>query len=108
MLFCSQQFLLFFIIVFVAHWLLPWRQARVGLLLIASFYFYASWSPWLAWIIAITSTVDYLVARGMDASPSRRWRLSLLIGSLLMNLGLLCYFKYANFFLASLQAGLQA
>ena len=108
MLFCSQQFLFFFLVVFVAYWITPWRPARVWLLLIASFYFYASWNPWLAWVIAVSSTVDYLVARGMDGTESRRWRLSLLLGSLVMNLSLLCYFKYANFFLASLEAGLRA
>src|ERR1043166_282 len=106
MLFCSQQFLIFFLVVFAVYWVIPWRQARVVLLLIASFYFYASWSAWLALVIAVSATMDYLVARGMDASSSRRVRLSLLVGSLVMNLGLLCYFKYANFFLASLQEAL--
>ena len=31
MLFCSQQFILFFLGVFAVYWLLPWHQARVGL-----------------------------------------------------------------------------
>jgi alginate O-acetyltransferase complex protein AlgI len=108
MLFCSQQFLVFFLVVFVVYWAMPWRRARVGLLLVASIYFYSSWNPWLAWIIGISATLDYLVARGMDASSSRPLRLGMLMGSLVMNLGLLCYFKYANFFLASLQEALRA
>ncbi len=44
----------------------------------------------------------------MEASASPRRRKLLLLGSLVMNLGLLCYFKYANFFLASLDQGLHA
>src|SRR5581483_1170422 len=103
MLFCSEQFLFFFAIVFVAYWALPWPRARVGLLLAASYYFYASWNHWLAGIIALSTTVDYAIARGLEATPSP-WRRKLLLSvSLVGNLGLLCYFKYANFFLRSLE-----
>ena len=45
MLFCSQQFVLFFIAVFAVYWMLPWHRARVWLLLAASFYFYAYLGP---------------------------------------------------------------
>jgi alginate O-acetyltransferase complex protein AlgI len=108
MLFCSQQFFLFFTIIFVTYWALPWHRVRVWLLLAASFYFYASWNKWLAGIICISTAMDYLVARGMQASSSSTWRKLLLGMSLVANLGLLFYFKYANFFLDSLQATLRA
>jgi alginate O-acetyltransferase complex protein AlgI len=106
--FCSLQYLLFFALVFGTYWLLPWNRARVWLLLAASFYFYASWNHWLACIVCATTLMDYLIARGMDAAESRRVRRVLLVFSLVMNLGLLCYFKYVNFFLESLQAALAA
>jgi alginate O-acetyltransferase complex protein AlgI len=106
--FCSWPYLLFFSGVFAVYWLLPWARTRVWLLLAASFYFYASWNHWLACLITVTSIVDYLAARGMDAVASPRARRLLLLGSLVMNLGLLCYFKYVNFFLESLQAALAA
>src|SRR5205085_9012175 len=92
------------------YWILPWSRARVYLLLAASFYFYASLNKWLAGIICISSTLDYFVARGIEASPSnsvRRRRL-LLCTSIVANLSLLCYFKYANFFLHSLEESLRA
>lgn len=108
MLFCTQDFLLFFVIVLAGYWGLPWPRARVWLLLAASLYFYASWNTWLAAIIVATSTADYVFARGMDSSPSHRRRRLLLGASLAMNLGLLFYFKYANFFLQSIEAALQA
>jgi alginate O-acetyltransferase complex protein AlgI len=106
--FCSLQYLLFFALVFVAYWLLPSNPVRVWLLLAASFYFYASWNHWLACIVSATTLMDYLIARGMDATASARLRRLLLVVSLVMNLGLLCYFKYVNFFLDSLQATLAA
>ncbi|HVC98965.1 MAG TPA: MBOAT family protein [Pirellulales bacterium] len=108
MLFCSEQFLLFFTLVFVVYWSMPWRAARVYLLLAASFYFYASWNQWLALIIGVSTTIDYFVARGMDAGDNPRRRKLLLSVTVIANLGLLCYFKYANFFLRSLEEAMQA
>src|ERR1700694_2904634 len=108
MLFCTQGFLLFFTVVLLTYWALPWQRARVWLLLAASFYFYASWNRWLACLIGVSTTLDYFVARGMEASDSPRRRRLLVLLSVTANLGLLCYFKYANFFLHSLEEGLRA
>jgi alginate O-acetyltransferase complex protein AlgI len=106
MLFCSQQFVLFFIAVFVVHWAMPWHRARVWLLLAASFYFYAKWNQSLALLIAASTVADYFVARGMDRFTSPYGRRALLALSLIGNLGLLAYFKYANFFLHSVEEAL--
>lgn len=108
MLFCSQQFLVFFTIVFALYWLAPWPRARVWLLLIASFVFYATWNQWLAILITATTALDWLLALGMDRWTTRAGRRFLLVLSLVVNLGLLAYFKYANFFLDSLDASLRA
>jgi alginate O-acetyltransferase complex protein AlgI len=102
MLFTSHQFLVFFVIVLSAYWALPWHRARVWLLLAASFVFYASWNHALACLIVLTSTVDYFLARAIEASRSPPLRRLLLGINVVGNLGLLCYFKYVNFFLDSL------
>jgi alginate O-acetyltransferase complex protein AlgI len=107
-LFCSLEFLLFFALIFLIYWALPWRTARIWLLLIASFYFYACWNKRLAILITVTTFLDYLLALGMDRCASPRGRKLLLGVSLIVNLGLLCYFKYANFFLLSLDEALIA
>jgi alginate O-acetyltransferase complex protein AlgI len=107
MLFCSQQFLLFFLAVFVLYWAVPRHAFRIYLLLVASFIFYATWNEWLAVLIVISTTADYLIARAMDACARRRVRQALLSFSILGNVGILCYFKYANFFLRSLEDGLK-
>src|SRR4051794_9199239 len=106
MLFCSREFLLFFVVVFVVYWALPWRRPRVLLLLAASFYFYACWNKWLALIVFASTTLDYLLARAIEATSGRGGRRALVTVSVLANLGLLCYFKYANFFLHSLEQAL--
>jgi alginate O-acetyltransferase complex protein AlgI len=102
MLFTTGEYVLFLAAVVTLYWLTPFPRVRVWILLVASFAFYASWNKWLALLIAATSVADYLIGRGMDATDRPAARKALLGGSLVMNLGLLCYFKYANFFLDSL------
>jgi len=108
MLFCTQQYLVFFLIVFTVYWVLPWARLRVWVLLGASYFFYQSWNAELARIIFLTTVGDYLIARGMDKWPSPGRRKALLVLSILGNLAILCYFKYANFFLESLRQGLES
>ena len=91
---------------------LAWRfghdRGRVWLLLAASFYFYASWNPWLAGLIFASTILDYFLGRGVDTLRSPGWRRALVGVSVAANLGLLCFFKYTNFFLASLQEALHS
>jgi alginate O-acetyltransferase complex protein AlgI len=108
MLFTTLRFVYFFAIVFTIYWALPWQRARVYFLLVASFYFYASFSKWLACIVFVSATLDYLLARAMTAYESPRWRRAFLTVSVVANLGLLVYFKYANFFMHSVEEALRA
>src|SRR5262249_58035698 len=94
---------LFFLTVFAVYWAMPWRTARVWLLLGASYYFYASWNQWLALVVCFSSILDYLLARGMEWTESPRARWALVTTSIASNLSLLGYFKYADFFLSSLE-----
>jgi alginate O-acetyltransferase complex protein AlgI len=106
MLFCTTHYLVFLVSVFVLYWILPWQRVRVGLLLIASLFFYATWSPKLAFLVVATSLLDYALARGIEASTTAGLRKLLLGVSLTGNVGFLIYFKYANFFLDALQQAL--
>jgi alginate O-acetyltransferase complex protein AlgI len=108
MLFCSAQFMIFFAVVFVLYWALPRASWRVACLLVASFYFYASWNKWLACIIFVSTFMDYCVAIGLEKPLSCQWKKALLVLSVTANLGLLAYFKYVNFFLESLQEVLRS
>ncbi len=103
MLFCSSSFLLFFLVVFSVYWATPWNQARIGILLVASYYFYASWNPWLGLLIFASATFDFFLGLALARVRGRRQRRALVAVSITANLGLLCYFKYANFFLDSLR-----
>lgn len=108
MLFCSISFMLFFVALMCVYWALPWRRARVWLLVVASCYFYATWNKWLAVILCVSTLVDYVLALAIERSTALGRRRALLSVSLCANLGLLCYFKYVNFFLLSLDETLIA
>src|SRR5260370_3006162 len=83
LLFCSLPFAAFFSCVFIVYWLLPWKRARVYLLLAASFAFYACWNEWLAILITFTTMLYYFLALPMDALPPHLPRNPLFLSHLL-------------------------
>jgi alginate O-acetyltransferase complex protein AlgI len=102
--FQTQGFLVFFLAVAFLYWMLPrrWNSVRVWVLVIASFHFYAAWNASLAFLVTVTATADYLFARWMDGIEHRGRRRAVMWASIIMNLGVLCYFKYRGFFLNEL------
>jgi alginate O-acetyltransferase complex protein AlgI len=106
--FNTQAFLLFFLVVATVYWLMPrrWKTLRVWWLVLASFHFYAAWSAELAFLVLGTTVADYCFARLMNDVRLRRLRLMLLLTSVGMNLGILSYFKYCDFFLQSINSAL--
>jgi alginate O-acetyltransferase complex protein AlgI len=107
--FNTRAFLAFFAVVFVAYWLIPrrWQMTRIWLLVVASFHFYAAWSMDLAFLVLTTTVADYLFGRLMNASGRNGFRRAVMLASITMNLGVLCYFKYRGFFLNELYDALR-
>ncbi|MCC7509304.1 MAG: MBOAT family protein [Planctomycetes bacterium] len=98
MLFTSPVFLVFMLVVLaVARTPLPWMSKK-AFLLVASYYFYASWNPLFVVLLAASTVVDFFAAILMGNAKSTGLRRLLLIVSLCANLGLLGVFKYAVFF----------
>lgn len=98
MLFNSAHFLLFFPAVLALYWTVRrWPTMRIGLLLAASFYFYASWSLAYALMMLGMTAVDYFVAGRIAATDDRKSKRRWLVLSLVSNLGALFVFKYFNF-----------
>ena len=103
MLFNSPEFLLFLPIVFGLYWFVVQRnlKAQNMLLVIASYVFYGWWDWRFLGLIAFSTLVDYLVGLQIEGAQEKRAKKAWLGVSLLVNLGLLCYFKYSNFFIDS-------
>jgi D-alanyl-lipoteichoic acid acyltransferase DltB (MBOAT superfamily) len=69
------------------------------ILLIGSYLFYAAWNPPFVLLLWISTVIDWFAAKGIERSKSRPARWSLLLVSLVVNLGFLAFFKYGNFVL---------
>ncbi|WP_128546844.1 MBOAT family O-acyltransferase [Larkinella soli] len=108
MVFNSYTFVVFFAIVLFLHYLpLAWRTKKINLLL-ASYLFYALWNPPFILLLWLSTVVDYQMARliWQEQRPARRKML--LTVSLVLNLGMLSYFKYGGFLLENFTAILSA
>jgi alginate O-acetyltransferase complex protein AlgI len=98
MTFTSLTFFLFLALVFSAYWALRSRRLQNILLVIASFCFYGWWDYRFAGLLFGASIIDYGIAIGLsrtDQPGPRRW---LLASGITVNLSLLSFFKYFNFF----------
>jgi len=106
MVFNSQEFLLFFPIVVIIYFIIP-KKVRYIWLLISSYYFYMSWNPKYALLIAFSTAATYasgfLIGKYSKTGNKRgaKWAAALCLVS---NLGILAVFKYANFFLGTLDS----
>ena len=103
MIFSSWLFAFFFVIVLAVYWSLRTRRARHIFLLMASYFFYMCWNPWLVTLIIGSTVLDFLVGRSMAGTAASRRRTGLLLISIVGNLGVLAIFKYADFFILSLR-----
>jgi D-alanyl-lipoteichoic acid acyltransferase DltB (MBOAT superfamily) len=101
MIFHSLDFLIFFAVLVLVYWRLPHRAQNV-LLLGASYLFYGWVHPWFVVIMLISTTVDYWAGQRMEDDRARR-RVYLAC-SLAVNLGMLGFFKYFNFFVDNVRA----
>lgn len=107
MLFNSQVFLIFFVVVYGLYRLLPHRWQNV-LLLVSSYFFYGWWDWRFLTLIFLSTVIDY-IAGGIiySAGPNQRRRKAAVVVSMTSNLVILGFFKYFNFFADNLSAVLQ-
>ncbi|MFY7887527.1 MAG: MBOAT family O-acyltransferase, partial [Spirosomataceae bacterium] len=95
MLFNSLEFLIFFPLVTILYFLIPYKF-RWLLLLLASCYFYMAFVPIYMLILGFTIVVDYYAGIWIEAAEGKK-RKAYLTLSLIANIGVLAVFKYYNF-----------
>lgn len=101
--FTSFEFLVFFILVLVVYWLLRKHAWQNVFLLAASYLFYAWAHPWYAIMLGLSTLGDYGIALAMQRSTRKNgW----LAASLALNLLVLGFFKYYNFFIPQVAGAL--
>jgi len=104
MLFHTLEFAAFLAIVVALVAIVRNATARKCILLLASYAFYGWWSVPLLAPLLFTTFLDYFLAQAIEAEPRDARRRTLLIVSLTANLGLLGFFRYYDFFAATLGA----
>ncbi|MBA3678201.1 MAG: MBOAT family protein [Sphingosinicella sp.] len=99
MIFNSLTFVVFFALVLALHNApFSWRQKKINLL-VASYLFYAAWNPPFVILLWISTVVDWWAAQAMVRSERQSIRRTWMILSVVVNLGMLAYFKYGEFLL---------
>ncbi|MBS7339882.1 MAG: MBOAT family protein [Lachnospiraceae bacterium] len=114
MLFNSIDFLIFFPIVLFIYFILP-AKIRYLWLLVASYYFYMCWNPMYLILIVLSTVITYLCGivvgrlrekeNAIEDNVKKQMKVVIAI-SFMVNIGLLIYFKYTNFLMDSVNAGL--
>ncbi|MEY5001073.1 MAG: hypothetical protein RLZZ211_1109 [Bacteroidota bacterium] len=99
MVFSSILFLLYFLPVFMLVYVLLPQSWKNYWALLVSILFYAWGAPNFLYVVLGTSLIDFYLVRALYQSNKPQRRKLLLAVSLTLNLGLLAYFKYANFFI---------
>ena len=100
MTFNSLQFLIFLPVVIILYFIVP-HKFRWVVLLVASYYAYMSWNPWLVFLILATTVVSYLAGLLMPKAKNQKVKKLLLVITIIVCLGILIFFKYFNFLLSS-------
>jgi alginate O-acetyltransferase complex protein AlgI len=103
MIFNSFIFLIFLGIVLPIFYLLPTKTGKNSFLLIVSYIFYGYWDWRFCLLLTLTTLIDYYVGKALYKADEPKRRKTLLTISLVINLGILGFFKYFNFFVGSFQ-----
>ncbi|MFQ5716751.1 MAG: MBOAT family protein, partial [Nitrospinales bacterium] len=118
MVFHSAAFFNFFVVVYTVSFLLSAASRRYPgsslpfqtgkfFLLAASYYFYAYWDVRFLALIIVSTLVDFWAGARIFRAADKKTKKFYLSISLLVNLGILGFFKYCNFFIGSANLILQ-
>ena len=91
MLFNSIEFLIYFPIVILIYFVIP-KKTRYIWLLVASYYFYMSWNPKYAILIAISTLVTYASGILIEQVPEKGTKKAVLVFGVVINLLILFFF----------------
>jgi alginate O-acetyltransferase complex protein AlgI len=99
MLFNSFTFVVFFVVVYTLYLVLRRNhRAQNLLLLVASFVFYGAWNWRFLFLLLVTLVNEFLASHWIARSDSPRYRKRVLFWSVGIDLAILVFFKYFNFF----------
>src|SRR6185295_1907141 len=104
MVFSGITFLVYFLPLFILLYHLVPNKYKNGVILISSIYFYSWGGPRFVFVILGTTFLDFFLVDAMSRQKTSSAKRTFLVLSLCLNLGLLFYFKYCNFFIENINA----
>jgi alginate O-acetyltransferase complex protein AlgI len=104
MVFSSILFTLFFLPLFILTYYVVPKKLKNIVILLFSIFFYSWGAPKFIFVILGTTFIDFHLVKWMSKMNKTVHRRLLLALSVSINLGLLCYFKYSNFFIENANA----
>ena len=99
MVFSSIYFLLFFLPVFLFVYYLADTKYKNGVILVFSLFFYMWGAPLFVLVIAGSIIADFYLSHKIYNADSEKHKKAWLIFSVCLNVSILLYFKYSNFFI---------
>jgi len=102
MVFSGITYLVYFLPVFILLYHLVPHKFKNAVILIASIIFYSWGGPKFIFVILGTTFLDFLLVNTMQKQKTQKAKRTYLVVSLCLNLGLLFYFKYCNFFIENI------
>ena len=106
MVFSSTVFLLYFLPLFLILYHSVSEKFKNLIILLGSIFFYSWGAPSFVFVILFSTYIDFHIVKKLYRSENLSQRKLFLSASILLNLGLLGYFKYANFFVENLNLAL--
>lgn len=104
MVFSSHIFLLYFLPAFLLLYFLVPARWRNAVLLAASVIFYAWGAPDFVLVLLGSTVANFYIVKAMDKARNLKAKRLWCAAALVVSLGLLAYFKYANFFVDNVNA----
>ena len=102
MLFSSISFLYYFLpILLLVYFIVPSRFKNI-ILLLFSLFFYFYGEPEYIWILLLSCVINFYAGKQIGKHLNTRYATGVLVGSIIIDLSLLFYFKYSNFMITNI------
>ena len=100
MTFQSLEYLIFLTVVFLLYWTVcrTNRALQNGLIVVSSLVFYGWWDWRFLGLLFVTAISTFLTGWWLGKTDNQQKRKTLLVGTIVLNVGILFYYKYFNFF----------
>ncbi len=104
MIFCSIEYILFFLTILLLMLLAKSNNVKKFILLLGSYYFYAYWDYRFLLLLVVLSLANYHAGRKIASAHGATGRKNWLIAGVVFDLTILGFFKYFNFFTGSINS----